>query len=106
MNANAHTLRASLESTLRQIMDPEIGLNIVDLGLIYRLEITDCAVRLDMTMTSPACPMSESIAEEAQAALEACVTSDVSVEVTLVWEPPWTPACMSEQARFQLGWDV
>lgn len=101
MNPDNETLRTAL----RQVIDPEIGMNIVDLGLVYRLERDETGVELDITMTSPACPMGEQIIDEAQAALEACLPAGTPIEVQLVWEPPWSPACMSERARQQLGWD-
>ena len=87
-------------------MDPEIGLNIVDLGLIYSIEETPQGVQVEITMTSPACPMSEGILEEVEAVLEACLPPSATVAVHLVWEPPWSPALMSEEAREHFGWDA
>ena len=95
-----------LRQALRQVIDPEVGLNIVDLGLVYRLDISDKRVELDLTMTSPACPMGESIAAEAEESLYACLPPSILVEVQLVWEPPWTPARMTDQAREHLGWTL
>ena len=95
----------TLLDALRQVIDPEVGMNIVDLGLVYRLELIDASIQLDLTMTSPACPMGEGIANEAEAALQACVPAAWPVEVKLVWEPPWTPERMSETARRRFGWD-
>ena len=94
-----------LRDALRQVVDPEVGINIVDLGLVYALERTPHGVRLDLTMTSPACPMGESIAAEAEFVLQECLPPDSLVEVNLVWEPPWSPLRMSDQARSTLGWD-
>jgi len=95
-----------LQEALRQIIDPEVGMNIVDLGLIYRLAKTATGVQVDMTMTSPACPMSEGIVEEVEAVLESCLPPDATVEVQLVWEPPWSPWLMSEEAREHFGWEA
>lgn len=96
---------AILQEVLRQIMDPEVGLNIVDLGLIYRLELTAAGVEVDMTMTSPACPMSESIIEGVETALAASLPPGSLVDVQLVWSPPWSAELMSEEARAHFGWD-
>jgi len=100
MTTDTHTL----QEALRQVIDPEVGMNIVDLGLVYRLEHTSNGVELDLTMTSPACPLGESIAEEAEAALAAQLASECAVRVQLVWNPPWSPARMSEHARKHFGW--
>lgn len=93
-----------LRDALRQVLDPEVGMNIVDLGLVYRLEETEAGVELDLTMTTPACPMGDSIMAEAEAVLTAGVPGGVPVNVQLVWDPPWTPDCMSESARAHFGW--
>ncbi|GAB2886292.1 metal-sulfur cluster assembly factor [Uliginosibacterium flavum] len=95
----------SLRDALRQVIDPEVGLNIVDLGLVYRLAILDTSVQLDLTMTSPACPMGEGILDEAVLALKARIPASWIVEAQLVWEPAWTPARMGEKARLRFGWD-
>lgn len=95
---------APLREALRQVIDPEVGINIVDLGLVYRLELTASGVELDLTMTSPACPMGEMIIAEAEAALASCLPPSQNVAIQLVWEPPWSPACMSEEARKHFGW--
>lgn len=95
-----------LYEALRQVIDPEVGINIVDLGLVYGLKQTDDAVKLDLTMTSPACPMGESIAAEAQFVLEEILPPDTSVEINLVWEPAWSPLRMSDLARSTLGWEM
>ncbi|HSD37198.1 MAG TPA: metal-sulfur cluster assembly factor [Rhodocyclaceae bacterium] len=96
---------AILQEALRQIIDPEVGLNIVDLGLIYRLEADAESVQLDMTMTSPACPMSEGILAEVEAVLSAALPENARIDVQLVWEPPWSPELMSDEAREHFGWD-
>lgn len=94
----------TLQDALRQVIDPEVGMNIVDLGLVYRLEQTADGVELDLTMTSPACPMGEGIAQEAENILAANVPPGCPVHVQLVWNPPWTPERMSDHARSHFGW--
>ena len=94
-----------LRDTLRQVVDPEVGINIVDLGLVYRLERTPAGVSLDLTLTSPACPLGENIVAEAEFVLQECLPPNSLVEINLVWEPPWSPLRMSDEARSNLGWD-
>jgi metal-sulfur cluster biosynthetic enzyme len=94
-----------LRQALKQVIDPELGINIVDIGLIYRLDVQDQRVELDLTMTSPACPMGDVIIEDAENALRALLPSSTEVDITLVWEPPWSPELMSADARRWLGWD-
>ena len=88
--------------TLRQIIDPELGCNIVDLGLIYGVEIDHGKVSVKMTLTSAGCPMQASIASGVQTALLGLDgVEDVNVE--LVFDPPWNPAMMSERGRTAVG---
>jgi metal-sulfur cluster biosynthetic enzyme len=89
---------------LRQVIDPEVGINIVDLGLVYLVEITPERLRVEMTMTSPACPMGEMIVDEVYAALEDALPDTCQPDVRLVWEPPWDPSKMSEESRLHFGW--
>jgi len=88
---------------LRHVIDPEIGINIVDLGLVYEATRHDGDVRVRMTMTTAACPLGESLTEEAAAAIRRFVPGVTSVSVDLVWQPPWQPSMMSTAARKQLG---
>ena len=94
----------AVRDALRQVEDPEAGMNIVDLGLIYTISVTACAVHVDMTMTTAACPMAEMIVEQAQAAVASIVPDRTEVRVQLVWEPPWTPDRMTGVAREHFGW--
>jgi metal-sulfur cluster biosynthetic enzyme len=87
---------------LRDIVDPEIGINIVDLGLVYRAERSAAAIDVAMTMTTRACPLGEMILEEARAALSHRFPG-VPVAVRLVWEPAWTPDMMTLQGREALA---
>ena len=89
---------------LRHVVDPEIGINVVDLGLVYEANARDGHVHVVMTMTTPACPLGESLAEDARTAIREHVSTVKSVAVDLVWEPPWQPSMMSDAARAQLGW--
>ena len=85
-------------AALRQVIDPEIGCNIVDLGLIYGTTITGTKVTVQMTLTTPGCPMGESIAQGAQWAMLGIEgVEDAAVEI--VWDPPWNPSMMSELGR-------
>ena len=87
---------------LREVIDPEIGCNIVDLGLIYSVNISGRLVALTMTLTTPGCPMHESICwgvKEALLNLDAVEQADVA----LVWDPPWHPSMMTEVGRAATG---
>ncbi len=87
---------------LRQVVDPEIGCNIVDLGLIYSVRIEGGKVNVQMTLTTPGCPMHESIAGGARLALlNAPGVQEAEVEV--VWDPPWHPSMMTEEGRALVG---
>lgn len=89
---------------LRRVIDPEAGVNIVDLGLVYLIEETPERLRVELTMTSPACPMGEMIVSQAQAALAAALPAACKPDVRLVWEPPWQPSMMSAAAKGHFGW--
>ena len=89
---------------LREVIDPEIGINIVDLGLVYSAEVTDNRVHVVMTMTTPSCPMSAYLTVRARRALIEQLDGVEDVNVELAWDPPWAPEMMSPAARKQLGW--
>jgi metal-sulfur cluster biosynthetic enzyme len=90
-----------LES-LKQVLDPELFVNVVDLGLIYRVDIQDKTVSLDMTMTSPACPAGPQLIAQSKKAIES-LEDGTQANIQIVLTPPWTPDRMSEAARDQLG---
>jgi metal-sulfur cluster biosynthetic enzyme len=90
---------------LREVDDPEAGMNIVDLGLVYAVRVGDDRIDVDMTMTTPACPVTETLVAQAQAAIAAISPPATMVEVHLVWEPIWNPSMMSGTARDFFGWD-
>jgi metal-sulfur cluster biosynthetic enzyme len=94
-----------VRNALRKVIDPEIGMNIVDVGLIYRIAVEGNVVGVDMTMTSPACPMGGMILEDVEAELRKCLPPGFEPDIQLVWEPPWSPALMSEEARQHFGWE-
>jgi metal-sulfur cluster biosynthetic enzyme len=89
---------------LRQVIDPELGINVVDLGLIYSAELEDGQARVSMTMTNPGCPIVDEIQGMVEAAIWRQVPGVKAVDVQVVWSPPWRPTMMSEDAREQLGW--
>jgi metal-sulfur cluster biosynthetic enzyme len=95
--------RSEILDALRHVIDPEIGINVVDLGLVYEAEARDGHVRVVMTMTTPACPLGESIAEDARTSIRQRVLGVTSVVVDLVSEPHWQPSMMSSMARERLG---
>lgn len=95
---------AAVWEALRTVMDPEVGENVVDLGLVYRAQCAPGRVEVDLTMTSPACPMAGSIAEEVEQAVRAACPEAREVCVAVVYEPPWTPERMSGAARARFGW--
>ena len=95
---------SAVREALSQVDDPEAGMNIVELGLIYGVEVSDDTVRVDITMTTAACPMADLIVEQARDAVSAIVPPGTRVELNLVWDPPWTPDRMSGIAREHFGW--
>ena len=90
-------------TSLKHVLDPEIGINIVDLGLVYEVKVENSNVYIKMTMTTPGCPLHESISRGAEEAVRQLPGVE-SVKVDLVWEPAWTPDRMTDWARKQLGW--
>ena len=90
-------------TALKHVLDPEIGVNIVDLGLVYEVKVENGDVYIKMTMTTPGCPLHESISKGAEEAVRQLPGVE-NVKVDLVWEPAWTPERMSNWARKQLGW--
>ena len=87
---------------LRTVIDPELGCNLVDLGLVYDIAILGTKVRVTMTLTTPGCPMHESLCGGVQIALLNLEGVD-DAEVELVWDPPWHPSMMTEAGRARTG---
>jgi metal-sulfur cluster biosynthetic enzyme len=96
--------RAPIAAALRAVVDPEIGLSILDVGLVYAVELEGADCRVQMTMTSAACPLGDLIVAEVEDALAAVLPPGVAIDVALVWEPPWTPDRMSDGARRAMRW--
>ena len=98
------TTEADIVDSLRAVVDPELGINIVDLGLVYRAEWSARGIEVALTMTSPACPVGEMLIEDAKAVLQSRFAETPAIHVELVWEPPWSIDRISEEARRHLGW--
>jgi metal-sulfur cluster biosynthetic enzyme len=94
-----------VREALHAVIDPELHCNIVDLGLVYGLEVRQGAAAMRMTLTSPGCPYGPYLLFQARTAAEG-VPGIVSAKIEVVWEPPWSPALMTEEARLELGFDV
>ena len=93
-----------IREALKTVQDPEAGMSIVDLGLVYGIAAEPGRVRVEMTMTSPACPAAPYLVDESVAAIRAIAPEGTDVQVELVWEPPWTPDRMSLEAQSRFGW--
>jgi len=91
--------------TLRQVVDPELHMNIVDLGLVYGVEQKQDLIEVDLTLTSPECPYGPYILHGVKQAL--ITMKDIrNAEVNVVWDPPWGPDRMTEEAKLELGFDL
>jgi len=96
-------LKEQIIEALREVYDPEIPVNIYDLGLIYKIEIDQAGmVDVEMTLTAPGCPVAQTFPGVVECAIE-CVPGVAGVHVELVWDPPWTKDRMSEAVMLQLG---
>ncbi len=96
------TLKDAVIAALRDIFDPEIPVNIYDLGLIYGVDVDEGHVTISMTLTTPHCPVAETMPGEVELRVMA-VPGVATADVNLVWDPPWNPASMSDEARLELG---
>ncbi len=92
-----------VRAALSDVIDPELGVNVVDLGLIYNIQIDNAKISVDMTLTTPGCPLAAMLAGNVEQALREAFP-DMDVDVSLVWDPPWTPEMLSEEAKAQLGY--
>lgn len=93
-----------IDTALRRVVDPEVAINVVDLGLIYGVTVTEGKVHALVTMTSAACPVTDLILEEIETELDRDVPVDLLIQVDLVWHPPWATERMSERAQRFMGW--
>ena len=102
-DASPETLEQLIVEQLKTVFDPEIPVNIYELGLIYDVSVADGGkASIRMTLTSPSCPAAEELPPEVETKARG-VSGVTSVELELVWEPPWSPEMMSEAARLDLG---
>lgn len=100
---NETIIEAQVIESLRSCFDPEIPVNIYELGLVYEVKVSaEGAVTIQMTLTSPHCPAVQSLPAEIESKVRG-VDSVADVKIDLVWDPPWDPSKMSEAARLQLG---
>jgi metal-sulfur cluster biosynthetic enzyme len=101
------TERSQVLELLENVEDPEIGMNIVDLGLVYGLDVDDekGTVHIDLTLTSPGCPFGPELIREIKRDLRA-LDDILTVDVNLVWQPLWHPTMMSDYAKDELGYDA
>ncbi|HZW28509.1 MAG TPA: metal-sulfur cluster assembly factor [Trueperaceae bacterium] len=88
--------------TLQEVLDPELGVDVVNLGLVYAVTVEGAAVCVRMTLTTPGCPLHTSIEEQVRGALSRLPGVDHAA-VELVWDPPWTPMAMTAEGKRQLG---
>jgi FeS assembly SUF system protein len=101
--AEVNELGQKIVDALKTCYDPEIPVNIYELGLIYKVDVEDDnKVLVDMTLTSPNCPVAESLPIEVQEKVKG-VDGVTGCEVNLVWDPPWHPSMMTEEAQLELG---
>lgn len=97
-------LRGPILEALTRVVDPEVAMSIVDVGLIYGVTVAEGQAHVLLTMTSAACPVTDLIKEEVESELDRLLPPELLLHVELVWEPPWTMARMSDKARRFMGW--
>lgn len=96
------TTENAVREELKNVTDPELHINIIDLGLVYQIEIDEGMVVINMTLTSPACPVGPIILEAVESRVKK-LDGVKGVSINVVWSPPWNPSMMSEEARMELG---
>ena len=103
--ADQEHMIAEIYEALHNVYDPELGVNIVDLGLVYNVDLReDGFVTITMTLTTPGCPLHDSLTAAVDEAVRVFVPSVEDVAVNLVWEPAWSPEMITEAGRDELGW--
>lgn len=105
MNQTANLpTETDIRNALYRVIDPEVGINVIDLGLVYGITIEPNKVHVAMTMTTPACPMGGMIMENARRAIADIAPENYEVTIQLVWDPPWSSDLMTEEAKEHFGW--
>ena len=102
--AGPAALQPAVAAALRRVIDPEIAMSIVDVGLVYGVDIDARQARVRVTMTSAACPVVDVIIDDIWHELSRVLPETLAIDVELVWEPPWMPARMSGRAKAIMGW--
>ena len=97
-------LREPILAALRRVVDPEVALSIVDVGLVYGVTVSPERWQVRLTMTSAACPVADLIVDDVGRELDPLAPPQAGVDVELVWDPPWTPDRMSARAKAFMGW--
>ena len=99
--------KGEILDSLRKVYDPEIGINIVDVGLVYRVEFVGEICEIDFTLTSPGCPLADSIEADMRNQVKADHgLPDENIKLAVVWNPPWSIEYMSEDAKLDLGYPI
>ena len=93
-----------ITAALERVVDPEVAMNIVDVGLVYGVQVAGGRVDVTVTMTSAACPVADVIVEDIEFQLDQALPGELRIHVELVWEPPWSAQRMSAKARLFMGW--
>lgn len=102
---NAERRKELVVEALRGVIDPEVGVNVVDLGLVYDIDIIEAdEVRVTLGVTTAACPLGQHLVELAESAIRAALPAVERIDVALTRDPPWSPDRMSAAAKDQLGW--
>jgi metal-sulfur cluster biosynthetic enzyme len=102
--AGPETLRAPILAALRRVVDPEVAMTIVDVGLVYGVTVEAGRIHVLLTMTSAACPVTDVIVDDVGAELDKVAPPGMAVDVELVWEPPSTTDRLSKRAKAFMGW--
>ncbi|MFI4929899.1 MAG: metal-sulfur cluster assembly factor [Burkholderiales bacterium] len=102
--AGPESMRKPIDDALRRVVDPEVAMTIVDVGLVYGVAVRERRVHVQVTMTSAACPVTDLIIGDIEAELARVTPSDTQLDVELVWEPAWSTDRMSARAKAFMGW--
>jgi metal-sulfur cluster biosynthetic enzyme len=93
-----------IAGALESVVDPEVALDIVNIGLVYGVHVENNRVDVNVTMTTAACPVTDVIVSDIEDVLDRALDPELKIHVELVWEPPWTPERMSARAKSFMGW--